>query len=178
MRASAEAVTILVPGAPAQGSGVVMAFGAGSARGGYRYPKKHSAAVRVGWAKTTAAKRTGVSPTAEADSLVRRIQLLDGAVRARRIVVSVAVAPQTATASGEVQGLQVLGRNVHPAAGTALKLSDWGVLDLLDSAQSHAGGSAAASVTGLKLTLVRNHDGLPAGTVIELAAARATITAA
>jgi len=59
VRASAEAVTILVPGAPAQGSGVVMAFGAGSARGGYRYPKKHSAAVRVGWAKTTAAKRAG-----------------------------------------------------------------------------------------------------------------------
>jgi cell wall-associated NlpC family hydrolase len=99
-------------------------------------------------------------------------------VRARRIVVSVAVAPQTATASGEVQGLQVLGRHVHPAAGTTLKLSDWGVLDVLDSAQSHADGSAAASVTGLKLTLVRNHDGLPAGTVIELAAARATITAA
>jgi cell wall-associated NlpC family hydrolase len=177
VRASAEAVTILVPGAPAQGSGVAMAFGAGSARGGYRYPKKHAAAVRVGWAKTTAAKRTGASPTATADSLVRRIQLLGGAVQARRIVVSVAASPRAATASGTVQGLQVLGRHVHPAAGTTLKLSDWGVLDVLDSAQSQAGGSAAASVTGLKLTLLRDHHGLPAGTVIELAAARATITA-
>jgi cell wall-associated NlpC family hydrolase len=178
VRASAEAVTILVPGAPAQGSGVVMAFGAGSARGWYRYPKKHAAAVRVGWAKTTATKRAGGSATAAADSLVRRVQLLGGAVRARRIVVSVAVSSQVATASGEVQGLQVLGRHVHPAAGTTIKLSDWGVLDVLDSAQSQAGGSAAASVTGLKLTLVRDHHGLSAGTVIELAAARATITAA
>jgi cell wall-associated NlpC family hydrolase len=178
VRASAEAVTILVPGAQAQGTGVVMAFGPGSARGGYRYPKKHAAAVKVGWAKTTAAKQTGASPTAAADSLVRRIQLLGGVVRARMIVVSVAVSPQAATAAGKVQGLQVLGRHVHPAAGATLKLSDWGVLDVLDSAQSQAGGSAAASVTGLKLTLLRDHHGLPAGTVIELAAARATITAA
>jgi cell wall-associated NlpC family hydrolase len=178
VRASAEAVTILVPGAARQGSGVVMAFGAGSTRGGYRYPKKHAAAVKVGWAKTTAAKRTGASPTAVADSLVRRIQLLGGAVRAGRIVASVAVSPQTATASGSVRGLQVLGRHVSPAAGTTLMLSDWGLLDVLDSAQSHAGGSASASVTGLKLTLLRDHQGLPAGTVIELAAARATITPA
>ena len=178
VRASAEAVTILVPGAPAQGSGVVMAFGPGSARGGYRYPKKHAAAVRVGWTKTTAAKRTGASPTAEADSLVRRVRLLGGAVRARRIVVSATVSPQAATAAGKVQGLVVLGRHVHPAAGTTLKLSGWGVLDVLDSAQSQADGSAAASITGLRLTLVRDHDGLPAGTVIELAAARAAITAA
>ena len=67
---------------------------------------------------------------------------------------------------------------MHPAAGATLKLSDWGVLDVLDSAQTQAGGSAAASVTGLKLTLLREYHGLPAGTVIELAAARAAITAA
>ena len=178
VRASAEAVTILVPGAPAQGSGVVMAFGPASARGGYRYPKQRAAAVRVGWTKTTAAKRTGASPTAVADSLVRRVRLLGGAVRARRIVVSATVSPQAGTAAGKVQGLVVLGRHVHPAAGTTLKLSGWGVLDVLDSAQSQADGSAAASITGLRLTLVRDHGGLPAGTVIELAAARAAITAA
>jgi cell wall-associated NlpC family hydrolase len=178
VRASAEAITILVPGAPAQGSGVVMAFGPASARGGYRYPKRRAAAVRVGWTKTTAAKRTGPSPTAVADSLVRRVRLLGGAVRARRIVVSATVSPQAGTAAGKVQGLVVLGRHVHPAAGTTLKLSGWGVLDVLDSAQSQADGSVAASITGLRLTLVRDHGDLPAGTVIELAAARAAITAA
>jgi cell wall-associated NlpC family hydrolase len=178
VRASAEAVTILVPGAPAQGSGMVMAFGPASARGGYRYPKKHAAAVRVGWTKTTAAKRTGASPTAAADSRVRRVRLLGDAVRARRIVVSAAVSPQAATAAGRVQGLVVLGRHVHPAAGATLKLSGWGVLDVLHSARSQAGGSAAASITGLRLTLLHDHHGLPAGTVIEVAAARAAITAA
>jgi cell wall-associated NlpC family hydrolase len=177
VRASAEAVTILVPGAPAEGSGVVMAFGHAAARGGYRYPRKHAAAVKVGWTKTSASKRTGASPTAEADSLALRARLLGGAVRARRVVVSVAVSPHAATAAGRVQGLVVLGRHVHPAAGAKLKLSDWGVLEVLDSSQSQANGSAAASITGLRLTLVRDRQGLPAGTVIELAAASAAITA-
>ena len=71
----------------------------------------------------------------------------------------------------------VLGRHVHPAAGASLKLAGWGTLDVLASTETHAGGSAAAAIAGLRLTLLHDHDGLPAGTVIELGAARAAITA-
>ena len=155
-----------------------MAFGPASARGGYRYPEKQAAAVKIGWAKATAAKQTGASPTAAAGSLLRRVRLLGGAVRARRIVVSASVSPQAATAGGRVQGLVVLGRHVHPATGASLKLAGWGTLDVLASTATHAGGSAAAAIAGLRLTLLQAHDGLPAGTVIELGAARAAITAA
>jgi cell wall-associated NlpC family hydrolase len=177
VRASAQAVTVVVPGAAAEGSGLVMAFGPASARGGYRYPKKHAAAVRVGWTKATAAKQTGASPTAEAGALLRRVRLLGGAVRARGVEVSASVSPQAASATGRVQGLVVLGRHVHPAAGAALQLAEWGVLDVLASTQAQVGGSAAASISGLRLTLLQDHNGLQAGTVIELGTARAAITA-
>jgi cell wall-associated NlpC family hydrolase len=177
VRASAQAVTVLVPGAAAQGSGPVVASGPVSKPGGYRYPAKATAAVRVGWTKATAATHTGASPTAQAGSLLRHIRLLGGAVRARRVSVSAAVSPEAATADGKVQDLVVLGRHVHPAAGTTLKLAGWGLLNVLASTQRHAGGSAAAAVTGLRLTLVDDHDGLPAGTVIALGAAEAAISA-
>jgi cell wall-associated NlpC family hydrolase len=175
--ASAEAVTVLVPGAAAQGSGLVTALGPASTQGGYQYPATAPAAISVVGTTAAAATLTGASPTAQAGSLLRGISLLDGAVLARTVSVSVAVSPDAATADGEVQGLVVLGRDVHPAAGTTLKLADWGVLDVLASTQSNAGGSAGAAVTGLRLTLVDEYDGLQAGTVIELGAAQAAFTA-
>ena len=104
VRASAQAVTVLVPGAPADGSTLVMAFGPASARGGYRYPKRHAAAVKIGWTKATAAKQTGASPTAAAGSLLRRVRLLGGAVRARRIVVSASVSPEARPPAAACRG--------------------------------------------------------------------------
>ena len=177
VRASAEAITVLAPDSPAQGSGLVMAFGPALPGGAYHYPHPHGV-IQAGWAKATAAKQTGASPTATATSLVRRVRVFGGAVQARKIWVSVSLVPGTAQATGAVQGLVVLGRHVHAVAGKTLALAHWGTLDVLASQQSQAPGSATAAITGLRLTLLQDHGGLAAGTVVELGSANAVIAPA
>ena len=65
VRASAEAITVLAPDSPAQGSGLVMAFGTALARGAYHYPNADRV-IRASWARATAAKQTGAVPSATA----------------------------------------------------------------------------------------------------------------
>ncbi len=136
------------------------------------------AAIRASWVRATAAKQTGAVPTATAYSLVRRVRLFGGEVQARKIWVSVSIAPGAAQAVGRVQGLVVLGRHVHAIAGKTLALASWGTLDVLASQQSQAPGSATATITGLRLTLLQDHGGLPAGTIVDLGSANAVIAPA
>ena len=176
VRASAEAVTVVAPGAAPQGTGLAMAFGPAEIHGSYRY----SAAIRAGWAKATAAKQQGTSPTAQASALVRHVRLLGGAVRVRKISTSASLAVAGGDVhdltGGEIHGLVVLGHHVHPDAGTTLPLEDWGTLAVLTSQRTAAGASVAETITGLTLTLLHDHDGLAAGTVVALGTAKAAIT--
>jgi cell wall-associated NlpC family hydrolase len=179
VRASAEAVTVLAPGAAVQGTGLAMAFGPAAVDGAYRY----STAIRAGWAKATAAKHQGASPTAQSSSLLRDVRLLGGAVRVRKIWTSAALAADGSggvrdLTGGGIHGLVVLGRHVHPDAGATLPVGDWGTLEALASQRTAVSGSVAEAITGLKLTLLHDHDGLAAGTVVELATAKAAITTA
>jgi cell wall-associated NlpC family hydrolase len=177
VRASAEAVAVVAPGAAPQGTGLAMAFGPAEVHGSYRY----SAAIRAGWAKATATKQQGTSPTAQANALVRHVRLLGGAVRVREISTSASLAAVAGgdvhdLTGGEIHGLVVLGHHVHPDAGTTLPLEDWGTLAVLTSQRTAAGASVAETITGLTLTLVHDHDGLAAGTVVALGTAKAAIT--
>ncbi|HEY2789091.1 MAG TPA: C40 family peptidase [Gaiellales bacterium] len=178
MRASAEAVAVLAPGAAPQGTGLAMAFGPAEVHGSYSY----SEAVRAGWAKATAAKQHGPTPTAQSSTIVRHVQLLGGAVRVRKIVTSASLAAGADGAvhdltGGEIHGLVVLGQHVQADAGTTLPLADWGTLQVLASQRTAAGGTVAETITGLTLTLLHDHDGLAAGTVVALGTAKAAIAA-
>ncbi len=177
VRASAEAVAVLAPGAAAQGTGLAMAFGPTSIAGSYR----DSVAVRAGWAKATAAKHQGSSPTAEASTIVRHARLLGGAVRVRKLVTSASLAAGADGAvhdltGGAIQGLVVLGHHVHLDTGATLPLADWGTLQVLASQRTATSGTVAETITGLTLTLLHDHDGLAAGTVVALGTAKAAIT--
>lgn len=179
VRASAQAVTVRAPGAAAQGTGLAMAFGRSAVDGPYRY----AAAIRAGWAKATAVKQQGASPTAESSTLLRHVRLLDGAVRVRKIWTSASLAADgnggvRDLTGGDVHGLVVLGRHVHPPAGATLSLADWGTLEVLASQRTAATGSVAETITGLRLTLRHDHGGLAAGTVVELGTAQAAVTTA
>jgi cell wall-associated NlpC family hydrolase len=180
VRASAEAVTVLAPGAAAGGTGVVMAFGPAASGGSYRYPGRGDA-VAAGLAEAAASKHTGGSPSAEAETTLRHVRLLHGSVRAREIETRVALSAGSGGAvsnetTGSIRGLVVLGRRTAATPGRRLRLGDWGVLDLLSSAPADTGGAIAESITGLRLRLRHDHDGLPAGTVIELGTAHAAVT--
>lgn len=179
VRASAEAVKVLAPGAAAQGTGLAMAFGPAALAGPYRY----AAAIRAGWTKATAVKQQGAGPAAESNSLLRHVRLLGGAVRARKIWTSASLAAEANggvrnLTGGDVHGLVVLGRHVDPHPGATLPLADWGTLAVLASQRTAANGSVAETITGLRLTLLRDHGGLEAGTVVELGTAQAAVTTA
>jgi cell wall-associated NlpC family hydrolase len=77
-----------------------------------------------------------------------------------------------------VKGLTVLDHRVHATPGASIKLEDWGVLDILPAQKSTAAAAVTESITGLRLTLVRAHAGLQAGTVVDVATAQATLTPA
>ena len=176
VRASAEAVTVLAPGAAPQGSGLAMAFGPAAVHGSYRY----SAAIRADWAKATAAKQQGTGPTAQASALVRHVRLFGGAVRVRKISASASLAVATGDVrdltGGSIHGLVVLGHHVDPDAGATLPLGDWGTLEVLATQRTATGGTVAETITGMRLTLLHDHDGLAAGTVVDLGTATAAVT--
>src|SRR6478672_4090043 len=117
VRASAQAIAVLEPGAAPQGTGLVMAFGRSAAQGAYR----DADAIRAGWAKATAAKHQGASPSAGSNTLLLHVRLLGGAVRVRKLWTSASLAAGADgtvhdLTGGDIHGLVVLGRHVHPAA--------------------------------------------------------------
>jgi len=72
-----------------------------------------------------------------------------------------------------ITGLTVLGQAVTPSGNVQLPLADWGTLDVLSSTRSTSDvpRSAESTVTGLRIRLIAEHDGLPAGTQIVVGSA-------
>ncbi len=62
-----------------------------------------------------------------------------------------------------------------PSGNVQLPLADWGTLDVLSSTRStsDAPRSAESAVTGLRIRLIAEHAGLPAGSEIVVGAATA-----
>ena len=155
-----------------------MAFGPATARGPYH----ESGAIQAGWAMATAAKHQGATPSAESSTLLRHVRLLDGAVRVRKLWTSASLAANADgtvhdLTGGDIHGLVVLGRHVHPAAGKTLPLDDWGTLAVLTTQPTTLNGAVTAdTITGLRLTLLHDHAGLAAGTVVALGTAKAAVT--
>jgi murein DD-endopeptidase MepM/ murein hydrolase activator NlpD len=79
-----------------------------------------------------------------------------------------------------VAGLVVLGQPVAATTGSQIAVADWGTLEVASIATSVAKGTerwAESTVVGLRLRLVSEHAGLPAGTEMTLgrAFARAAV---
>jgi cell wall-associated NlpC family hydrolase len=174
--ASADAVSVLTPGADAAGTGLVTAGGPAVKSG----PYADGSAVAATWARANAALGTGAAPSATASSILRHVRLLHGAVRARKVWTSIALGVDngtvTDTTTGGIQDLFVLGRRVKARPGTELHLHGWATLDVVPGARTETGRTTAEDVAGLRLTLLHRHDGLPAGTTITLGAASAAVT--
>ena len=175
-QASADAISVLAPGADAAGTALVTAGGAPVKSG----PYQDGAAVLASWARAEAALGTGTAPSATASSIDRHVRLLDGAVKARKVWTQTALAIKNGAVTdetmGDVQGLFVLGRRIHVRPGMQVPLHGWGTLDVVASGRTKKGRTVTETIAGLRLTLLHAHDGLPAGTTITLAAASAAVT--
>ena len=183
--ATAAAVRILVLGQPPlSGAEVVGPPSASTDVTGFSYPDDGSV-VRIGSATGSIATQPGASASAEALTSTLAITLFGGEITLASVSTHATAAAGTVTAtadtsSSQIEALSVLGQVTPVTATTApIPVADWGTLELLvaTNATQTAGKApkhAEANVIGLRLKLVADHGGLPAGSEIDIGVSRAS----
>ena len=183
--ATAAAVRILVLGQPPlSGAEVVGPPSASTDVTGFSYPDDGSV-VRIGSATGSIATQPGASASAEALTSALAITLFGGEITVASVSTHATAAAGTVTAtadtsSSQIEALFVLGQVTPVTATTApIPVADWGTLELLvaTNATQTAGKApkhAEADVIGLRLKLVADHGGLPAGSEIDIGVSRAS----
>lgn len=184
-RAAALVARITLPGGTIVSSEEVVAPPADVSSGPYAYPEDGSV-VAVGGSSSTVAAQPGTSSSAEAAADALVVSLFAGEVTAESVRTRAAAAAGIAGANADasassVTSLVVLGQEVTPSPNAQLPLADWGTLEILGDSTETRGGDerrGEATVVGLRIRLVADHGGLPAGAVVEIAVAEALAAAA
>ena len=176
-QATALVAQVVVPGQPGGATSPVVAPPTASGGGSFAYPADGSV-LRVGTSTATATAQSGTSSAAEGVVKALAVSMFAGEITADAVDVRAGAAAGTAGATGDVgtstiTGLTVLGQAVTPSGNVQLPLADWGTLDVLSSTRSTSDvpRSAESTVTGLRVRLIAEHNGLPAGTQIVVGSA-------
>lgn len=176
--ASGQVAIVTVPGAPGDATPSVTAPPNGTGGGGFAYPADGSV-VRVGSSTVTVTAQPGVSSSAQAVVTALGVSLFAGEVTVDSVEVraGAAAGPGGATTDSSnvsLTGLVVLGQPVSPESSTQVPLADWGTLDVLTTASAvntprNGTQAAESTVTGMRVRLLMEHEGLPAGSEIVIA---------
>ncbi len=182
-RATALVAQVSVPGQAGGATTQVVAPPTASGGGAFAYPADGSV-LRIGASTATATAQAGTSSSAEGGINALAVSAFGGEMTADSVNVRAGAAAGAAGATGDVgtstiNGLVVLGQSVTPSGNVQLPLADWGTLDVLSSTRStsDAPRSAESAVTGLRIRLIADHGGLPAGTEIVVASVTARAVA-
>jgi murein DD-endopeptidase MepM/ murein hydrolase activator NlpD len=181
--ARATAIRVIVPGQDGSVSASVSAPpDAISLGGGFAYPADGSA-VTSGAVSATASANQGPTATATATSEVTSLSLFGGEVTVASVVASARSTAGPKGASGDlngsgVSGLVVLGQAVEAGAGQRVELGDWGYALVLQQALVPSGDGSSTGhsgfVTALDIHITVDHNGLPAGSEIQVGYAEAS----
>ena len=141
--------------------------------------------MRIGASTASVTAQAGTSSSAEGSVRALAVSLLGGEITAESISIRAGAAAGVAGATGDVgssqiTGLVVLGQPVAATANFQMSLADWGTLEALgetSSTSSTAPRSATSSVTGLRVRLIAEHGGLPAGSELVVGVATANAVA-
>jgi murein DD-endopeptidase MepM/ murein hydrolase activator NlpD len=184
--ASGQVAIVGIPGDPGDATPSVTAPPNGAGSGGFAYPADGSV-VRVGSSTVTVTAQPGVSSSAQAIVTALGISLFAGEVTVESIEVraGAAAGPGGATtdsSSVSVTGLVALGQPVATDGTAQVPLADWGRLDVLTTSSAvdtprKGTQTAESTVTGLRLRLLAEHAGLPAGAEIVIGRGFAKSTA-
>ena len=182
--ATALAVRLLVPGQQQVVGLDAVAPPTAVESAAWSYPADGSL-IRIGLASTSVTAQPGASAAAQAVADAVSVDLFAGEVVADAVSVRASAAAGSANATGDVgsstvTGLRVLGQPVTASPGQQLALADWGTLDVLVGAVDSAGGrepSSRAAIAGLRVRLLADHAGLPAGTEIAIGTVEASAVA-
>ena len=151
----------------------------------FAYPDDGSI-IRIGRSKAQVSAQPGQSAASQALAEVIVLSLFDGEITAAQVTASTSAgasvrsAGATADASS-VQGLRALDDDISTSPGGTAALSDWGILSVLseDSGSAPAGPPRAQSgVDALRVQLLTEHGGLPAGSEIVIGSAQTVAVAA
>jgi murein DD-endopeptidase MepM/ murein hydrolase activator NlpD len=180
--ATALVASVTLPGQPPSATAQLDAPPTASAGGPFSYPEDGSA-MRIGASTASVTAQAGTSSSAEGVVRALAVSLLGGEISAESVSIRAGAAAGAAGATGDtgpsqVTGLVVLGQPVAASANLQVPLADWGTLEVLGQTSSTTSAkprSAASAVTGLKVKLIAEHAGLPAGSelVVGLATAGA-----
>lgn len=178
--ATALVASVTLPGQPSSSTGQLEAPPTASTGGPFSYPEDGSA-LRIGASTASVTAQAGTSSSAEGTVKAIAISMLGAEIVADSVSVRAGAAAGTAGAtadvgSSEITGLVVLGQPVNATVSLQLPLADWGTLDVLGESSSTAATrprSAESAVTGLRVRLIAEHAGLPAGTELVVGAATA-----
>src|SRR5215213_3112473 len=182
--ARALALRVSVPGQAGSAAGSVEAPPeAVAVGGGFSYPSEAGGVVSGALTASASAHVDQTSASAEASSEVQGVSLFSGEVTAARVSGHVRAAAGPKGASGEltgsaVEGLVVLGQGVDSSsAGARIAIGDWGYVIVLAQGTTPAERGFRGFVTALEIHLTADHGGLPAGTVVSIGFAEATVAA-
>lgn len=182
--ARALVAEVAAPGVVGGSSGRLEAPPAATGGGTFVYPEDGSV-IRVGAASATASAQPGVSASAQSSVAALSISLFGGEITAESIALrsTAAAGSRGATAdssTSSVTGLVVLGAPVVASPGGQVAVGDWGTLQTLTltgATSDKDGISGESAAVGLRLRLLAEHGGLPAGTELVVGAVDATAVA-
>lgn len=185
--ARAIAVRIVIPGQPVATAGSISsppdhaAFGSS-----FAYPSDGSV-VTTGSISASAATNSGTSGTASATTQVGTISVFKGEITATTVTGAARGSTRGRNASGSfsgasVTGLTVLGTDTPPAPNIRVPLADWGYLTTLEEGTDSSLGAGGYQgfhgfVSALAIHVTAPHGGLPAGSVIQIGYAEASVQA-
>ena len=185
--AHAYSIRVVVPGQAGAQTGTVSAppyhvsFGQG-----FTYPSDGSIAT-TGSLTASAQSDVGATATASASGQAQGVSLFGGEITADLVEGHAVASTRGKLASGSlsgsaVAGLTVLGQPSAVSANGRIALADWGYLTTLEQGFDRSAGPGAAQafhgfVTALDIHLTALHNGVPAGTEIQVGYAEVNVQA-
>jgi murein DD-endopeptidase MepM/ murein hydrolase activator NlpD len=150
----------------------------------FQYPDDGSI-VRLGRSRARVSAQPGRAASSQAFAEAIVLSLFDGEVTAGQVRAETTAGASVRSAGGtaatsSIQGLRALGEDISTSRGSSAALEDWGLLSVLDE---DSGGTrneparAQAGIVALRVQLLAEHGGLPAGSEIVVGSAHATAVA-
>jgi murein DD-endopeptidase MepM/ murein hydrolase activator NlpD len=184
--ARAWAIKVIVPGQQDAVSSRVLTAPDDSVAfdGPYAYPADGSI-VAASSVTTSVTAASGVQASADASSAVTALSIFKGEITADTVTGETHALASEASASGDVgltglTTLTVLGQPVTPTANQQIPLADWGYAIALEQKSQPVDTPTPGYhnfVTALDVFLTADHDGLPAGSELQIGYAEANVQA-
>jgi murein DD-endopeptidase MepM/ murein hydrolase activator NlpD len=150
----------------------------------FQYPDDGSI-VRLGRSRARVSAQPGRAASSQAFAEAIVLSLFNGEITAARVKAETSAGASSRHAGANaalssVEGLRALDEDITASQGTSVALADWGLLSVLDEDTGAAPRNpprAQAGIVALRVQLLAEHGGLPAGSEIVVGSARTVAVA-